>query len=152
MSDQNFLDTIDKSQFNADPYVRKVEKPWGYEIHWVPDGEPYMGKILHITAGKRLSLQAHDLKKESWFLLNGSVTMVIENAQGELTEVPMESGVGYTTRIGQCHRLVGVEDSDVLEVSTPEIGNTVRLEDDYARPTETEAIRQDPHRGWNPSE
>ena len=125
-------------------YVKKVEKPWGHEIHFTPENLPYMGKILHIEAGKRLSLQYHDQKTESWYLLKGKVTIILD---GE--EINMEPGLGYTTQVGQKHRLVGVLDSDVLEVSTPEIGNTFRLEDDYSRGTETEEIRKDPNRGWN---
>lgn len=125
-------------------YIKKVEKPWGYELHFTPDTLPYMGKILHIDAGKRLSLQYHDQKMESWYLLKGKVTIVLD---GE--EINMEPGKGFTTKVGEHHRLVGVEDSDILEVSTPEIGNTYRLEDDYARPTETEQMRKDPNRGWD---
>lgn len=139
----------DKTRFSSTGYIKKIEKPWGYELHFTPDSLPYMGKILHINEGKRLSLQVHDQKMESWYLLSGSVTMVLESSSGELEEVDMEKGVGYTTHIGQQHRLVGVQDSDVLEVSTPEIGNTYRLEDDYSRDTETEEMRKDPNRGWN---
>lgn len=139
---------MDRSKFTNSPYIKRVEKPWGYELHFVPEHLPYMGKILHIKAGKRLSLQVHDQKMESWYLLSGKVTMILENTQGELEEINMEKGVGYTTQIGQKHRLVGVEDADVLEVSTPEIGNTFRLEDDYARLTETEETRKLPNRGW----
>lgn len=138
----------DKAKFSSTPYLKKVPKPWGYELHFTPEGLSYMGKILHIERGKRLSLQVHDQKMESWYLLSGKVTMVLESSTGELEEINMEKGVGYTTHIGQQHRLVGVEESDVLEVSTPEIGNTYRLEDDYSRPDETEEIRQDPNRGW----
>lgn len=138
-----------KSKFTNTPYTKRVEKPWGYEIHFVPEGSPYMGKVLHITAGKRLSLQVHDKKQESWYLLSGKVTIIWENSKGNLVETNMENGLGYTTQIGQKHRLVGIKDSDVLEVSTPEIGNTYRLEDDYARPTETEQMRKDPNRCWN---
>lgn len=138
----------DKAKFSWAPYTKRVPKPWGYELHFTPEGLSYMGKILHIERGKRLSLQVHDQKMESWYLLSGKVTMVLESSSGELKEINMEKGVGYTTHIGQQHRLMGVEESDVLEVSTPEIGNTYRLEDDYSRPTETEEIRQDPNRGW----
>lgn len=130
------------------PYVKKIEKPWGHEIHFTPDNLPYMGKILHINAGKKISLQYHDQKQESWYLLFGKVIMILEDSEGNLAEAEMKKGFGYTTRVGQKHRLVGVLDSDILEVSTPEIGNTFRVEDDYARPTETEEIRQQPNRGW----
>ncbi|MBI2018718.1 cupin [Candidatus Daviesbacteria bacterium] len=139
----------DNHQSTNTPYIKKVEKPWGYELHFVPEGSPYMGKVLHINGGTRLSLQVHDKKMESWYLLSGKVKMILENSQGELEEVNMEKGYGYTTNINQQHRLVGEEDSDVLEVSTPEIGNTYRLEDDYKRGTETEELRKDPNRGWH---
>lgn len=130
------------------PYIKRIKKPWGYELHFVPEGKPYMGKILHINRGKRLSLQVHDQKMESWYKLSGQVTIIWENSKGNLIETNMEDGVGYTTQVGQKHRLVGVETADVLEVSTPEIGNTFRLEDDYSRPTETEEMRKDPNRGF----
>lgn len=145
----DFLKTRDKSKFTNNPYIKKVEKPWGYELHWVPEGLPYMGKILHLNAGKRLSLQMHDKKRESWFLMSGRAKIIWENDKDELIETEMQSGFGYTCDTGQKHRLVGITDCDIIEVSTPEIGNTFRLEDDYARPTETEEMRKDPNRGWN---
>ncbi len=131
------------------PYVKKVEKPWGYEIHWVKEDMPYMGKMIHINESKRLSLQYHDKKQESWFLIKGRGKVIWENTNGETMETELESGRGYTCDIGQKHRLTGITDCDIIEVSTPEIGNTYRLEDDYARPTETEKMRKDPNRGWN---
>lgn len=133
---------FDKSTFTNEGYVRKVEKPWGYEIHWVPEGMPYMGKVLHIDAGKRLSLQAHDKKQESYWLLNGECNLVVENTKGELETISLEKGKGYTTVIGQRHRHQAVTDCDVLEVSTPEMGTTWRIEDDYDRPDETEDQRK----------
>lgn len=138
----DFLKTINKSTFTNQPYVKKVEKPWGYELHWVPEGMPYMGKILHINAGKRLSLQVHDKKQESYWLLNGECDLVLENAQGELETIHLQKGVGYTTMIGQRHRHQAVTDCDVMEVSTPEAGTTWRLEDDFARPNETPEQRK----------
>lgn len=145
---QKFLKTVDKSIFTNVPYVKRVEKPWGYELHWVPEGLPYMGKILHINEGKRISLQIHDTKQESWFLVSGRAKVIWENIQGELIETELQPGFGYTCNLGQKHRLAGITDCDIIEVSTPEIGNTYRLEDDYARPTETEEMRKDPNRGW----
>lgn len=130
--------------FNAivtSAYMKKIEKPWGYEIHWTPPNAPYCGKILHIDAGKRLSLQVHDQKTESWFLLSGDAKIVWDDASGGLIETIMEKGKGYSCIIGQRHRLVGVTDCDILEVSTPEIGTTFRLEDDYSRDHETEELR-----------
>jgi mannose-6-phosphate isomerase-like protein (cupin superfamily) len=143
MADQNQpLPQFDKSKFTNQPYVKRVEKPWGYEIHWVPEGMPYMGKILHIDAGKRLSLQVHDKKQESYWLINGECDLILENAQGELETVHMQKGYGYTTIVGQRHRHQAVTDCDVAEVSMPEGGTTWRLEDDYARPDETDDQRK----------
>lgn len=133
---------FDKSSFVTQPYVKRIEKPWGYEIHWVPDGMPYMGKILHIDAGKRLSLQVHDKKQESYWLLQGECNLHVENQQGELQKIPMEKGKSYTTIIGQSHRHEAVTDCDIVEVSTPEMGTTWRLEDDYSRPDETPEQRK----------
>lgn len=142
------MDFVDKSKFTNLPYCKRVEKPWGYELHFVPEGLPYMGKVLHINAGKRLSLQIHDQKQESWFLMNGQAGIIWEDTTGNISLTKMESGSGYTCNSGQKHRLLGITDCDILEVSTPESGNTYRLEDDYARPTETEEMRKDPNRGW----
>ena len=133
---------FDPGDFSTDSYVKRVEKPWGYELHWVPESAPYMGKVLHINAGARLSLQLHDEKQESWFLMNGQAAVIWENNQGELIETELQPGVGYGTRVGQRHRLKGITDCDVLEVSTPELGTTWRLEDDYSRPDETPEQRK----------
>ena len=130
------------------PYIKKVAKPWGYELHWVKEDAPYMGKVLHINKGKRLSLQYHDAKLESWLLISGRAKLIWENSKGNLKETELQLKMGYTCHLGQRHRLAGITDCDVIEVSTPEIGNTYRLEDDYARPTETPQMRKDPNRGW----
>lgn len=133
---------FDKSGFTNEGYVKRVEKPWGHELHWVPEGMPYMGKVLHINAGKRLSLQAHDKKQETYWLVSGECNLVVENTNGEMETITLEKGKGYTTTIGQRHRHQAVTDCDVVEVSTPEMGTTWRLEDDYARPDETEQQRK----------
>jgi mannose-6-phosphate isomerase-like protein (cupin superfamily) len=136
------LNSIDKTKFVNLPYVRKVDKPWGYELHWVPEGLPYMGKIEHINAAARLSLQVHDQKRESWLLMNGRGKIVWEDNNGNIVETEMEKGKGYTCALGQKHRLVGITDCDIIEVSTPEMGTTLRLEDDYKRPDETPQQRE----------
>lgn len=136
-------------KFNNKPYSKRVKKPWGYELHWVSEDMPYMGKIIHINVGKRLSLQYHDKKQESWFLIKGQAKIIWEDEKGSLMETEMQTGVGYTCNLGQKHRLTGITDCDIIEVSTPEIGNTFRLEDDYSRPTETEEIRKEVNRGWS---
>ncbi|PIR79031.1 MAG: cupin [Candidatus Levybacteria bacterium CG10_big_fil_rev_8_21_14_0_10_36_30] len=89
-----------------------------------------------------MSLQAHDQKQESWFIINGRGKVVWENEKGELIETELDAGQGYTCKIGQRHRLVGITDCDIVEVSTPEMGTTWRLEDDYARPDETPEQRK----------
>lgn len=134
---------FDKSSFINQPYVKKVKKPWGHEIIITPPNLPYTGKIIHINAGKRLSLQIHDKKQESWILKSGQAKVVWENQKGELIETELKEDVGFTCAIGQKHRLVGVTDCDIFEVSTPEIGTTYRLEDDYSRPDETEEMRKE---------
>lgn len=137
MSSQAAPPLFDPAAFGTAAYVRRIEKPWGYELHWVPEGLPYIGKLLHINAGTRLSLQVHDAKQESWFLMGGQAVVLWENSHGELVETALQAGLGYTTSVGQKHRIVGVTDCDIIEVSTPEAGTTWRLEDDYARPHET---------------
>lgn len=134
---------IDKRNFTAEPFVKKIDKPWGYEIIFTTPNLPYVGKIIHIQAGKRLSLQVHDKKQESWLLKNGRAKVIWENQNGELIETTLKEDVGFTCAIGQKHRLVGITDCDILEVSTPEIGTTYRIEDDYKRPDETEEMREE---------
>ena len=133
---------FDPSNFSNEPYVKRVDKPWGYELHWVRQGEPYIGKILHINAGARLSLQVHDQKQESWFVMSGRAAVIWENNKGELIETELQSGLGYSTKLGQKHRLKGITDCDIVEASTPEAGTTWRLEDDFARPDETPEQRR----------
>ena len=116
---------------NNAPFLMRVEKPWGHELIFTPKTLPYTGKILHINAGKRLSLQIHDKKQETQFLINGACNLIIDNSRRELETIEMKKGKGYTIMIGQRHRLQAVSDCDVFEVSTPEIGTTFRLEDDY---------------------
>jgi mannose-6-phosphate isomerase len=128
---------FDPKGFSTDSYVRRIDKPWGYELHWVAADAPYMGKILHINKGARLSLQVHDQKQESWLIMHGNASVLWEDQTGTMVETILQPGVGYSTKIGQKHRLIGVTDCDVVEVSTPELGTTWRLEDDYARPHET---------------
>ena len=133
---------FDKSKFTNQPYLKRIEKPWGFELHWVFENLPYMGKVLHINDGKRLSLQVHDQKQESWFIIKGRGKIIWEDQNGILIETEMEYGKGYTCSRGQKHRLAGITDCDIIEVSTPELGITYRLEDDYKRPDETEEQRK----------
>lgn len=143
-----FLATVDRSSFELQPYIRRVEKPWGYEEHWTPDGLEYMGKRIVVYAGCQLSLQVHDEKTESWLLLSGRGGAVVEDKDGNLVRLFFEPGQGYRSTIGQQHRLFAETESVFIEVSTPENGTTFRLEDDYARPDETEELRNQPGRGY----
>ncbi len=142
MSDSNLSPVFDPASFSNDSYVKRVEKPWGWELHWVPDDAPYMGKLEHVNAGARMSLQVHDQKRESWFLIKGRAFVIWENSKGDLIETELEIGKGYTISIGQKHRLKGITDCEIIEVSTPELGTTWRLEDDYSRPDETPEQRK----------
>lgn len=130
--------------FSVEPMGKRIDKPWGYEILLSPPDVDYAFKIIHVKAGKRLSLQVHDVKVETQTLVAGRGVLVLEDADGRLREIEMQPNVGYHVTVGQKHRLCAAPDSDatVLEASTPELGTTLRLEDDYARPDETEALRQ----------
>jgi mannose-6-phosphate isomerase-like protein (cupin superfamily) len=133
----------DMSAFSLAPHGRRVHKPWGYEILLSPVDAAYTFKLIHVQAGKRLSLQVHDVKVETQTLVAGRCTLVLEGADGQLHDIEMRQGVGYHVAVGQRHRLSAPADSDatVVEASTPEAGTTLRLEDDYARPDETEELR-----------
>jgi len=135
-------------KFTNAPFVKKVEKPWGYELIFTTDDLPYTGKLMHLKAGTRQSLQIHDQKIETYYLGSGQGGVLIENEKGEMERIEFEKNKGYTTKINQKHRIFAITDCDILEFSTPEKGNTYRLEDDYSRPTETEEMRKEPNRGW----
>ena len=135
--------TFDPATFSLDPRATRIDKPWGYEILLSPPNAPYASKLIHVKAGKRLSLQLHDTKVETQTLVAGKGILVLEGQDGQLHDVPMEPGVGYHVAVGQRHRLCAspTEDVTVFESSSPELGTTLRLEDDYARPDETEQLR-----------
>ena len=136
--------SFDPTNFSLQPNGQRIQKPWGYEILLSPLGAPYAAKLIHVQAGKRLSLQLHDTKVETQTLVAGRGMLVLEGPDGELHEVEMRPGVGYHVAVGQRHRLCAAPDEDatVFEASTPELGVTLRLDDDYARPDETEELRQ----------
>lgn len=138
----------DKSKFSIKPHYQKINKPWGYEIILTPPELSVTGKILHLDDGKRFSLQYHDEKRESLTLISGEALIILEDEKGDLKEIEMESFKGYYIRPFQKHRCKGITDCDIFEASTKEEGNTVRLEDDYGRGTETEEMRKLPDRGW----
>ena len=124
-------------------YLKKIEKPWGYELILTPPETPFAGKILHINQGARLSYQYHEKKQETLCLISGQAKIVLNDE-----EIEMELRKGYLIQPGAKHRIQGVTDCEIMEASTKEEGTTTRLQDDYKRPNETEELRKQPNRGW----
>lgn len=120
-----------------------IAKPWGQEIILTEANLPYAGKIAITKAGQRWSLQYHDQKTETITLVFGQAQIILDNQS-----IDMEINHGYTIHPNVKHRLIAITDSVTYEVSTPEIGITHRLEDDYQRPDETPDIRNSTNRGW----
>ena len=109
----------------------RVEKPWGHELIWART-ERYVGKILHIKAGHALSLQYHRVKDETVCLFSGTLKFVIGEGP-EQDERILGPGESIHVTPGMRHRMVAVTDCDVLEASTPELDDVVRLDDRYGR-------------------
>jgi len=124
-------------------YSVKINKPWGYEIIFTPPDSPVTGKILHLNQGARFSYQYHEKKTETLCLLNGRAKIILNDE-----EIEMEPQKGYFIKPIVKHRCQAITDCDLLEASTKEEGTTVRLQDDYQRPDETEELRKQSHRGW----
>jgi quercetin dioxygenase-like cupin family protein len=112
----------------------RVEKPWGYELWWART-ERYVGKILHLRRGESLSLQYHNVKDETIMLQSGRLLFETRPAgtEGELRKIEMKPGDVFHIVPGTLHRMTGLEDCDILEVSTPELEDVVRIEDRYGR-------------------
>src|SRR5207248_9854827 len=111
--------------------ITRVEKPWGYELHWAKT-DRYVGKLIHVNAGHALSLQYHNLKDETIYLHSGKLLFEIEEG-GELKKREMRPGERVHVTPKTVHRMTAIEDSDIFEVSTPELHDVVRLEDRYGR-------------------
>lgn len=112
--------------------VRRVDKPWGYELIWAHTGR-YVGKILHINAGAALSYQYHRVKEETIYVLRGALQLHV--AEGDASPRVVELGEGESFHItpGLRHRFEALSEVDLLEASTPELDDVVRLEDRYGR-------------------
>ena len=110
---------------------KRVEKPWGYELWWAQT-DRYVGKLLHVKAGHRLSLQFHRKKDETIHVQSGRLLFVVDEGAG-LVEREMKPGESFHVKPLMKHRMVAITDCDVLEVSTPELDDVVRLEDRYGR-------------------
>ena len=111
---------------------RRVEKPWGYELIWAHT-DRYVGKILHVKAGHALSLQYHERKDETIHLLRGQLRFFAGPSPEELREITLREGDSYRVTVGTVHRMQAVTDVDILEASTPDLDDVVRLEDRYGR-------------------
>ncbi len=113
---------------------RRVEKPWGYELWWART-DRYVGKILHLRQGESLSLQYHHVKDETILLQSGRLLLETGTKadQENLRRIEMKPGDVFHITPGTLHRMTGIEDCDILEVSTPELEDVVRLEDRYGR-------------------
>ena len=121
----------DTSGGRAEGGVTRVDKPWGYELHWAKT-ERYVGKVLHVNAGHALSLQYHNRKDETIYLYAGKMLFEVEE-NGQLTKREMGPGDIFHVTPKTVHRMTAIEDCDILEVSTPELDDVVRLEDRYGR-------------------
>jgi mannose-6-phosphate isomerase len=123
------LDSLDPWAF----LVRKVEKPWGYELIWA-DTDIYVGKVLFVKAGHSLSLQFHRQKDESWLVQSGRAKLELgEVGESVLKEEIIVAGAAFHYPPGTVHRVTAIEDTTILEVSTPHLDDVVRLEDAYGR-------------------
>jgi len=111
--------------------VRRVPKPWGYEVIFARTGR-YVGKILHILRGESLSLQYHEMKEETLYVVGGELKLTIE-WEGDRRELTLRTGEAFHIPPRLIHRMEAMEDTDVAEVSTPELDDVVRLEDRYGR-------------------
>jgi mannose-6-phosphate isomerase len=114
--------------------MRKVEKPWGWELWWAHTNK-YVGKQIHINKGEALSLQYHNQKDEVIFVFKGRILFEMGDSQATLTKREMGPGESVHVVPPTVHRMTALEDTDIFEVSTPEVEDVVRLEDRYGRTT-----------------
>ncbi len=113
--------------------VKYVEKPWGHEVIWAHT-PLYVGKVLHIKAGQALSVQYHEQKDETIYLLSGEmIYRVGAIGDSELKEISLKAGESFRNEPGTVHQMEAVTDCDVLEASTPHLDDVVRLKDRYGR-------------------
>ena len=129
------LGGLDK--FAIEPQM--VEKPWGHELIWAKT-ERYVGKTLFVKAGESLSLQFHKVKDEAWYVLSGRAEVELgAPGEGMLNSEIVGPGAAFHFPPGTVHRVKAVEDTTILEVSTPDLDDIVRLEDRYGREGTSEA-------------
>jgi len=109
-----------------------IPKPWGYETIWAKT-DRYVGKVLHVRKGESLSLQYHRVKDETIRVLSGALSFEVGTDDTHHRTVRIGPGSGWHIVPGTRHRMTALEDTDILEVSTPELEDVVRLEDRYGR-------------------
>jgi mannose-6-phosphate isomerase len=112
--------------------VRRVEKPWGHELIWAHT-DRYVGKVLVIETGKRLSLQRHDIKDESILVRSGMLRLYLEDDDGVVRTHDLAAGEAMRIATGRVHRFEALDRCELIEVSTPELDDVIRLEDDFGR-------------------
>ncbi len=113
--------------------VRRVPKPWGHETIWAHT-DRYVGKILHITAGHALSVQYHERKDETVHLMNGEMRYWVQlPGEAGLRDQHLTAGQSFRITPGTIHYMEAITDCNVLEASTPELDDVVRLQDRYGR-------------------
>jgi len=110
----------------------RVDKPWGHELIWAHT-DRYVGKVLVIEAGKRLSLQRHLVKDESIYVASGRLRLYLEDDAGTVQVEELVAGDHRHVPTGRIHRYEAIERTELMEVSTPELDDVVRLEDDFGR-------------------
>jgi len=123
---------VNTSNKSATDKIKKVPKPWGYEIWWAQT-EKYIGKILHVNKGHSMSFQYHREKDETLYVHSGNIVLEIENEDGVREKMNLRPGDAYRITPLTRHRITALEDSDILEASTHEVDDIVRLEDNYGR-------------------
>jgi mannose-6-phosphate isomerase len=129
--------TLDSPNLTGlDPWAfepRRIEKPWGHELVWA-EGQGYAGKVLFVKAGESLSLQFHREKDESWLIHSGRAKVELGSVgDAVLREEVVGPGAAFRLRPGTVHRITAIDDTTILEVSTPHLEDVVRLEDRYGR-------------------
>jgi mannose-6-phosphate isomerase len=119
------------NDFSSVRDIRRVPKPWGYELIFAHT-DRYVGKILHINKGESLSLQYHEMKDETLYVVDGELRLTVER-DGDRRELMLRKGEAFHIPPRLIHRMEAVVDTDVAEVSTPELDDVIRLEDRYGR-------------------
>lgn len=124
------IDLSKKDKLSISSY--RVEKPWGYEI-WIELNEFYAYKLIHMNKGCRSSLQSHDFKFETNYVIEGEAEVILENENGILESFIYNAGAGWSVPLKTKHRVIAITDYTALEVSTPHLNDVIRYEDDSNR-------------------